>query len=504
MRYRSRIVGVLIVAAMVAAFGCQDSSRVGPSNGDAGGPVDGQSGETGPEQPDSGDQDGDDEQKRWEDGDGDGYPRGVDNCPEVANPEQTDSDGDGRGDACDNCPDEKNFPQANEDGDETGDACESEPAGPICRTRESDFEIVKPNIYIVIDRSSSMSNQDDTGSTRMERAKSGLDTVANEIAGDVRLGMSTYPCGESNDACNTLNYEILSVGDHSASTFQNSYRSPAFTDSTCPGGDDAGLDGLDIEEGGLHLTETGAALRDVLDRRLYEGSSPQADRPSRVVLITDGYACGCGDGDCRGSQPETISALNDLRNRDVKTFVVGFNFDSQQLNEAAEAGGTDAMRSGKKYYDASSPSDLADALENIRDRTISCEYELDPPPPDSAKLWVEVDGTYIDQSNTNGYTYDASSQQLTIHGSACDTLKNAQGTSVPLEIKMGCACETPPCECSANGETCTSDEGCCSGVCNDGTCEDACHPLGAACREASNCCSSSCTSTGETRVCTGQ
>jgi urease beta subunit len=35
------------------------------------------------------------------DGDADGVPDGVDNCPAVANPDQTDSDGDGIGDACD-------------------------------------------------------------------------------------------------------------------------------------------------------------------------------------------------------------------------------------------------------------------------------------------------------------------------------------------------------------------------------------------------------------------
>ncbi len=36
--------------------------------------------------------------------DGDGVPDATDNCPLIANPEQTDSDGDGIGDACDLCP----------------------------------------------------------------------------------------------------------------------------------------------------------------------------------------------------------------------------------------------------------------------------------------------------------------------------------------------------------------------------------------------------------------
>jgi len=41
---------------------------------------------------------------RLPDADGDGVPDTQDNCPTVANPDQTDSDGDGVGDACDQCP----------------------------------------------------------------------------------------------------------------------------------------------------------------------------------------------------------------------------------------------------------------------------------------------------------------------------------------------------------------------------------------------------------------
>jgi len=440
---------------------------------------------------------------RWDDGDGDGVPNGLDNCPGARNSEQTDTDEDGRGDACDNCPETPNFPQANEDGDDTGDACEAEPAGPICQTLESDFEVIEPNIYIVVDRSSSMTNQDGVGSSRMERAKAGLDQVATALADQVRLGMSTYPCGGENDACDTLNYEILPIGEHTATEFRESYGPSNFTDSTCPGGDGLGLDGLDVEEGGMHLTETGAALRDVLNRGLYEGANPDDRRKNRIVLITDGNACGCGDNGCQGDQDATISSLNDLRANGVLTYVVGFNFDSQLLNDAAEAGGTNAMRNGKRYFDASNPSELVDALEDIRDRTISCNYDLDPAPPAANKLWVEVDGDYISQSETDGYSYDADSQTLTINGGACDTLQNADTDTIPLEVEMGCACEEPPCACQPNGESCSADAECCKGVCDEGTCEDQCYPLGTTCQTNSQCCSDNCTTGDESKQCFG-
>jgi hypothetical protein len=73
------------------------------------------------------------------DTDRDGIPDDVDNCPGVANPDQTDSDGDGVGDACDNCPHTPNTgagatPDPDDpdflldtDGDGVGDACDNCP-----------------------------------------------------------------------------------------------------------------------------------------------------------------------------------------------------------------------------------------------------------------------------------------------------------------------------------------------------------------------------------------
>ena len=70
------------------------------------------------------------------DDDGDGILNGVDNCVNVANPDQADSDGNGIGDVCqdtdgdsildidDNCPQNANTDQADTDGNGVGDACQ--------------------------------------------------------------------------------------------------------------------------------------------------------------------------------------------------------------------------------------------------------------------------------------------------------------------------------------------------------------------------------------------
>ena len=76
------------------------------------------------------------------DADGDGIPDDVDNCPAIANADQTDTDGDGTGDACDsdddgdgvaddadNCPLTANADQLDTDSDGQGNACDSDDDG---------------------------------------------------------------------------------------------------------------------------------------------------------------------------------------------------------------------------------------------------------------------------------------------------------------------------------------------------------------------------------------
>ena len=61
------------------------------------------------------------------DGDRDGIPDFIDNCPAHSNINQVDSDGDGVGDICDNCPSKPNSDQRDSDGDGVPDACDNCP-----------------------------------------------------------------------------------------------------------------------------------------------------------------------------------------------------------------------------------------------------------------------------------------------------------------------------------------------------------------------------------------
>lgn len=63
-----------------------------------------------------------------EDTDHDGVEDGEDNCPNVANPDQTDLDGDDVGDDCDNCPETPNPGQEDSDQDGEGDTCDASPS----------------------------------------------------------------------------------------------------------------------------------------------------------------------------------------------------------------------------------------------------------------------------------------------------------------------------------------------------------------------------------------
>ncbi|MFB6373931.1 MAG: VWA domain-containing protein [Bradymonadaceae bacterium] len=477
------------------------------------------------------------------DKDGDETAVVEDNCPGKSNPNQRDPDGDHLGSACDNCPQAANSAQTDTDGDGTGDDCEKKTDGEVCNRQTSQFEVLKPNIYFVIDRSTSMKKAEQ-GATkpRMIRAKNGLDKIAAEVHDKAQVGISVYPCARRGN-CSDVNREILSIGEHSESEIVASYRS-GYNQDKCPNRSQLGLDGLDIQVGGTgHCTPTDLALKDVHNNNLHTdpNDTKSARRPKAVVLITDGCACTCGgSGSASAIANQYAQKLND---NGVSVYAVGFNVTCGELNQLAKNGGTDAGSPGPpRYYQASSASQLTKVVTEISKEVISCSYKLSSPKSiDSDKIWVKIDGSFIDRSQ---YSYDESSKTLTLSSSACDRLHNASssGGKVPLEIVVGCpgscdsvdeekcnyrdddcdgkvdedceACGDETCDgsdndcdgdidencpaCLLEGKNCSADADCCSGNCKDEekVCGPACRPIGTACRTDDQCCSGSCGGSG--------
>ncbi len=479
-----------------------------------------------------------------QDSDGDMTPDVNDNCIMVQN-DQTDSDGDALGDACDNCPTVANYDQTDSDGDGTGDSCELTPAGRMCASandcgageicedgicacgkQESDFVVLEPNIFFLLDESGSMDDSCSSCTTgRADRdAIAALDQMADLIANDVRIGVGTY---SGNDILDVL----LPMGNHTANTLKNSWELCGTYPCYAAGGGTPTGDALNAVRTGNHVSDPG---------------DPQdALRAKAVVLITDGAP---------NSQSAAVQGAQALNNAGIPVYVIGFNFGGSEndLDAVAQAGGTDAGNPGPRYfYEAGNTAQLVTALESIATESIACSYSLTTAPPDPNKIWVEVGGQPVARDAANGFSYDANNNTLTLNGQSCTDLRAIDPMVVmdPLKIVLGCAtactpevevcdfkdnncdgvvdegcegCEPEVCDgvdndcddqidegcpnCLFDGEMCAADGDCCNGNCRaDGTCGPPCRPLNSTCRTSADCCSGQCAKTGgaEVGVCVG-
>lgn len=454
---------------------------------------------------------------------GDGVPDALDNCPNDYNPDQIDTSGDGVGDVCDNCPNHYNPDQTASPGNPTdargivmGDACAPTPNNiPICETQTTEFERLKPNVYMALDISGSMawtvsgsSWNVPPGESRWEIALEGLNQMADQIYADVRFGLGTFP-GYVGQGC-TVSHE-LNIGEYTAQQIRDSYN----------------------QFGPVGATPTYHSMMDIINNnRLYDPTDPlDSDRVKAVLLVTDGEPNCSPNYSGTGTTAvvnEVAGAITTLYNQGVLTYVVGFAFATNTLATFAQAGGTG------DYLLADDADSLADAITEIADLLVSCSFNLNPPPPDPDKIWVTVDGVYLDRSD---YTYNTNDQILEFSESACDQVRGIDAESLNMEILMGCAvdcvpeqpsgmcdlyyetCGAPyPCDsCSAeicdgqdnncNGVidegcpdcaiyqgSCQNDDDCCEPfVCgSDNTCGHACYPTGVPCTANGQCCTGLC------------
>ena len=113
-------------------------------------------------------------------------------------------------------------------------------------------------------------------------------------------------------------------------------------------------------------------------------------RKSYLMLVTDGGQSKTCDED--GGDTGSEQVVQTLQAAGVDTFVVGFGSEVKAdfLNTLASLGG-EALTGSTQYYQADTAGDLDMAFQSIASQVVSCQYTVNPAPPDPSQIYVWFD-----------------------------------------------------------------------------------------------------------------
>jgi hypothetical protein len=298
--------------------------------------------------------------------------------------------------------------------DEAASACVP---GGECGMEELELTRQVPNLFIALDRSCSMNSGQPV--SKWNSATAALNLASQKFAGKVRWGLTLFPDKIPDKKGNSCSQEseALLCADGNESLLVQKLADPL------------------NQPTGPCDTPINAAVRE-----MQESLVPDPAHPSYGLLLTDGKQDACGEAAGVEEARQMLANMNALG---IKTFVVGFGqgVDANQLTLLAQAGGMVNSAGAAAYYQADSPADLDAALLGISGAVASCQFQLQETPPDPGALFVFLNDQKVQNDETNGWEYDASTNSVIFHGAACENLK--QQPDVDIDVVFGCDAPTP-------------------------------------------------------------
>jgi hypothetical protein len=274
-----------------------------------------------------------------------------------------------------------------------------------CGAMEFALQRIPPNVMLVIDRSGSMGMSIGGGSatTKWTDLKNAVSSLVTNYDSEMHLGAAIFS-SDGNCAASNVDVPLAAAAGATVMTKLNA-------------------------QGPTGNTPTAYALDTVISKGMVNDKT----RGNYVVLATDGEP-NCGDVD-------VATRITSLYNQtpSVKTFVIGIGdgtaSDPTLLNSWADAGHT-ARTGATHYFQTSSPTDLKAAFDAIVGGIVSCDFKMTQAAPDPSLINVTENGVAVSPSPTNGYSFDPSTNTVTLHGTACDMLKSNASTKVG--VLYGC------------------------------------------------------------------
>jgi hypothetical protein len=279
-----------------------------------------------------------------------------------------------------------------------------------CGAMEFALQRIPPNVMLVIDRSGSMGQSIGGGSatTKWDDLKGAVSNLVTNYNSMMQLGAAIFS-SDGNCAAANIDVPLASMAGSNVMTKLNA-------------------------QGPNGNTPTAAAL----DTVIAKGMLTDKTRGNYVVLATDGQP-NCTDTDVT----KRVDALYNAT-PSVKTYVIGMGDGTASnptlLNAWADAGHT-ARTGATHYYQTSSPTELKAAFDAIVGGLVSCDFKMMQAAPDPSLVRVTENGAVLSPSPTNGYSFDPSTNTVTLHGPACDMLKANASTKVG--VLYGCPAPPP-------------------------------------------------------------
>ena len=301
-----------------------------------------------------------------------------------------------------------------------------------------------PNLYFVLDRSTSMNDEN-----KWSTVRSVVSGVMAKLGPSARFGAAVFPDPLSDPCSPGTEVMSLRLGDtqgnvaaallvatamdpNGGTPTAATFRSLTPHLAALPGTTFAILatdGGPNCNPGITCGVQTCTANLDAVDPSCHPNAPPNCCDPNSNLG---------GSEDCL-DDTATAAAVKLLHDAGVSTFVIGIPGSApydKALDEIATAGGT-ARPTAPFYYrvDTSDSSALEAALAQIAAKiTGACTLLLDAPPPDPADVNVVIGGQIVPRDPVNGWSLSGST--VTLLGATCDRVKSGQG--LDIQVTEGC------------------------------------------------------------------
>jgi hypothetical protein len=286
--------------------------------------------------------------------------------------------------------------------------------GSDCGQTELLIEPIPPNLLVLLDISSSMSQGLDgllcfvipglttCPPTKIAIASGALTQMTVSYRDDIYWGLAMFP---GDGACGAP-AGMLAPAAGNATMVSSTVA------STLPAG----------------TTPINAAIASVQA----SGVLVDATRKNYLLLLSDGGET------CGGDNANTTQRIAEMAAMGIGTFVVGFGgaVDAAVLDGFATAGGVPNTIGATKYYLADCAALLQCALGAILQRVVGCDFALASEPDDPVGVWAFLDDVLVARDTDDGWSLDTATNTVTFAGAACAQLQTS--AAVDIDVVFGC------------------------------------------------------------------